>query len=96
MSRSGFSHGNTHFDSVGRGRNGVEAALARVTAPVATMAISSDALYPPYQQERLRDVLASQGTCVDHTVIDSPQGHDGFLLEFDQVGAAVSKFLARL
>jgi homoserine O-acetyltransferase len=81
---------------VGRGRNGVEAALARVTAPVATMAISSDALYPPYQQERLRDVLASQGTCVDHTVIDSPQGHDGFLLEFDQVGAAVSKFLARL
>jgi homoserine O-acetyltransferase len=81
---------------VGRGRKGVEAALSRVVVPVATMAITSDALYPPYQQERLRDVLGAQGTCVDHTVIESPQGHDGFLLEFDQVGAAISKFLARL
>lgn len=81
---------------LGRGRGGTEAALARIRVPVATMAITSDTLYPPYQQERLRDVLGAQGTPVDHTVIESPQGHDGFLLEFDQVGAAVSKFLASL
>ena len=60
------------------------------------MSIPTDTLYPPYQQERIRDGLRAQGVCVDHEVIDSPHGHDGFLLEFDQVGAAIDKFLARL
>ncbi len=79
-----------------RGRGSLQAALARIDVPVCTMSVSSDTLYPPYQQQEVRDVLVSQGTPVTHVVVDSPHGHDGFLLEFDQVGAGVAKFLASL
>ena len=81
---------------IGRGRAGVERALARITAPVLTMAIDSDALYPPYQQEQIRDLIAANGGTVTHGVIHCVEGHDGFLTCADQVGAAVAPFLAGL
>ena len=77
-----------------RGRGGLQGALRRVAMPVLTMSISSDALYPPYQQRQLRDALLQQGTPVTHLEIESPDGHDGFLLAFDQVGPGIAKFLA--
>ncbi len=79
-----------------RGRGGLRDALHRVAVPTCTMAIPTDTLYPPYQQHRLRDGLREVGVDVEHVVIESPHGHDGFLLEFDQVGSAIAKFLARL
>ena len=82
------------FHDLARGRGCVEAALARIDVPVCTMSISTDTLYPPYQQNALRDMLAAQGTPVTHVVVDSAHGHDGFLVEHDQVGAGVAKFLA--
>jgi homoserine O-acetyltransferase len=81
---------------IGRGRGGQGEALGRIRVPTCTMSIPTDTLYPPYQQEALRDGLAQHGVCVEHVTIDSPHGHDGFLLEFEQVGSAVEKFLARL
>jgi homoserine O-acetyltransferase len=81
---------------IGRGRAGVERALARITAPVLTMAIDSDALYPPYQQELLRDLIGANGGSVVHGVIQCAEGHDGFLTRADQVGDAVAPFLADL
>jgi len=81
---------------IGRGRAGVQRALARITAPVLTMAIDSDALYPPYQQELLRDLISANGGSVTHRVIHCDEGHDGFLTRTDQVGAAVAPFLADL
>ncbi len=81
---------------IGRGRGGTDAALARIVVPVCTMTIPTDSLYPPYQQEALRDGLRRSGRTVDHVVVESPHGHDGFLLEFDQVGSAIERFLARL
>jgi homoserine O-acetyltransferase len=77
-----------------RGRSSLQRALGRVTVPVCTMSITSDTLYPPYQQRQVLDVLAAQGTPVTHVDIDSPHGHDGFLLEADQVGRGIAKFLA--
>jgi homoserine O-acetyltransferase len=79
---------------IGRGRGGVERALARVQAPMLTMSITSDALYYPYQQAELRDLLRAAGQTCRHAVIDSPHGHDAFLLEIDQVAGAVAPFLA--
>ena len=79
-----------------RGRGSLAAALARIDVPVCTMSISTDTLYPPYQQEELRRLLVAQGTPATHVVIESPHGHDGFLLEFEAVGASVGKFLASL
>ncbi|MPY93734.1 MAG: homoserine O-acetyltransferase [Acidimicrobiia bacterium] len=77
-----------------RGRGSLARALSRIEAPVCTMSITSDTLYPPYQQLEVRDLLAAQGTPTAHVLIDSPHGHDGFLIEFEQVGAGLAKFLA--
>jgi homoserine O-acetyltransferase/O-succinyltransferase len=76
-----------------RNRSSVGRALDRVAAPVLTLAIDSDTLYPPYQQELLRDELAARGQLFDHVTISSPHGHDGFLLEPDQVGPPITALL---
>jgi homoserine O-acetyltransferase len=78
---------------VARGRGGLEDALARVSAPTLVMGISSDALYPTYQQCQVHDVLRDQGTASEYIEIDSPHGHDAFLIDLDQVGSALSRFL---
>ncbi|RBY79733.1 homoserine O-acetyltransferase [Blastococcus sp. TF02A-26] len=73
---------------VGRGRGGVEAALARVTARAVVAGVDSDRLYPLELQQRVADALG-----VPLRVIESPYGHDGFLIEMDAVGALVRELL---
>jgi homoserine O-acetyltransferase len=73
---------------VGRGRGGVEAALARVTARTLVAGVDSDRLYPMAQQQQVADVLG-----VPLQVIASPYGHDGFLIEVDAVGSLVRNLL---
>jgi homoserine O-acetyltransferase len=77
------------FD-VGRNRGGVASALSRITAPVVVAGIDSDRLYPIRQQADLVSAL-DQNTELD--VISSPFGHDGFLIEIDQVAPIVKKAL---
>ncbi|WP_375479516.1 homoserine O-acetyltransferase [uncultured Jatrophihabitans sp.] len=80
---------NSH--DVGRGRGGVEAALAAAATPVVVAGIDTDRLYPLRQQQRLADLLpGSDGL----HVVRSDYGHDGFLLEADQVGELVRRTLA--
>lgn len=75
---------------VGRGRGGIAAALARVTARTVVAGIDSDRLYPLHQQHELADgIPGSDGL----RVVTSPHGHDGFLVEADQVGALARELL---
>lgn len=76
-----------------RGRSSMEKAFARLAAPVLTISISSDVLYQPRLQTDLADLARGAGVHVEHQYIESPHGHDGFLLESDAVGAAMAKFL---
>ncbi|GAA4811582.1 homoserine O-acetyltransferase MetX [Streptomyces ziwulingensis] len=77
---------NAH--DVGRGRGGVAAALRRVRAPALVAGVDSDRLYPPSQQAE----LASGITTADRLrLIESPHGHDGFLIEVEQVAALVAE-----
>jgi homoserine O-acetyltransferase len=78
---------------IGRGRGGIEPAVSRVDVPSLVVSITSDVLYPTYQQEQLRDALRSHGNRCDYQLVDSPQGHDGFLLEIDHIGPLVADFL---
>lgn len=80
---------NSH--DVGRGRGGVAAALGRITARTIVAGISSDRLYPLHQQRELAEHIAGSGPV---EVVDSPYGHDGFLIEFDQVGRLTERLLA--
>lgn len=79
---------NSH--DIGRGRGGVAAALERVTADLVVVAVDSDRLYPPRLSQEIADAVP--GTQL-HTV-HSEYGHDGFLIEIEQVGAIVAKVLA--
>ena len=74
---------------VGRGRGGVEAALARVTARALVAGVDSDRLYPLALQQQVAEALG-----VPLQVIASPYGHDGFLIEVDAVGELLKGLLA--
>jgi homoserine O-acetyltransferase len=78
---------NAH--DVGRGRGGVEAALARFTGPALVIAVDSDRLYPLKNLQRIDAALSgSHGVKVVH----SPVGHDGFLVESGQLNAFMEEF----
>lgn len=75
---------------ISRGRNGtLEQVLARIEIPALVMGIDSDVLYPLPEQEFLAQHLPRG----ELKVIHSPDGHDGFLLEQDQVGNNIAQFL---
>jgi homoserine O-acetyltransferase len=79
---------NSH--DVGRGRGGVAAALGRITARTAVAAIESDRLYTPEQNA---EIAAGIDDCAPFRVLASPYGHDGFLVEVDQVGEVLTELL---
>jgi homoserine O-acetyltransferase len=78
---------------VGRDRGGVDAALAGLRVPVLTASITSDALYPPHEQEHLEETINAGGGDCRRVIINSPEGHDGFLLEHEKLGAHITEFL---
>ena len=79
-----------------RGRGGLDAAVARITAPTLALGVSSDMLYPTYQQKELVRRLIDQGLDAHYREIVSKHGHDAFLIEFDQVGTRIHDFLGTL
>jgi homoserine O-acetyltransferase len=80
---------NSH--DVGRDRGGVPAALGRVTADCTIVSVDTDRLYPP----RLSDALHAALPTSRRAHITSEFGHDGFLIEEDQVGRIVREALGR-
>ena len=73
------------FD-IGEGRGGVGEALATVQGPLTVVAIDSDRLFPVRLQEAL---VAATPSARPLDMVRSPYGHDGFLVEKDQVGRIV-------
>jgi homoserine O-acetyltransferase/O-succinyltransferase len=84
-----LSEAMNHHD-IGRGRGGIARALDRVQAEVTVAGIASDRLYPLYLQVELGQLLPG-GRPVH--VVESTFGHDGFLLETEQIGAIVAEAL---
>ena len=80
---------NSH--DVGRDRGGVEAALSRITSRTVVAAVSSDRLYPPRLSHEMAAAIPG-GEQV--RMVESPYGHDGFLIETGAVGAIVREVLA--
>lgn len=80
------------FD-VGEGRGGFAEALAGVRAPLTVVGLDSDRLFPLRLQEEL--VAATPAARPLH-VVRSPYGHDGFLVEKDQVGDIVREALGSI
>ena len=73
--------------NVGRGRGGVDKALARIKARTTVVAIDTDALFPPQEGA----VWARWIPGADFIEISSRFGHDGFLLETARLTAILMK-----
>ncbi|GGN02075.1 homoserine O-acetyltransferase [Terrabacter tumescens] len=80
---------NSH--DVGRDRGGVQAALGRVSADCTIVSVDTDRLYPPRLSDDMHDALPVSRRA--HIVSDF--GHDGFLIEEDQVGRIIRDALDR-
>jgi len=79
---------DTH--DVGRGRGGVASALRPVKGKIIGVGIPGDLLYDP-----LLDVRRwTEAAGAEYREIESPKGHDGFLLEGAQVSALLREVLA--
>jgi len=77
---------DTH--NVGRYRGGEARALAKIQAQTLSIGIESDGLFPPEEQE----FIAGNIPNASFRVIHSDYGHDGFLLEYDQIQQAIGAF----
>jgi homoserine O-acetyltransferase len=75
--------------NVGRGRNGAENALRQIQAKTMIIGIDSDILFPLREQEFLSQYIPN----AEYRSIHSEFGHDGFLLEYEQIVDIIRKFL---
>lgn len=78
---------------VSQGYPAYEDALARARVPVLMVGISSDFLYPTYQQKEIVEIRQRLGLPAYYAEIDSPFGHDAFLIEFAQLERIIEDFL---
>lgn len=75
--------------NVGRGRGVVKDALAAVKARTLVVGITTDQLFPTLEQEFIADGIPH----ADYFEIQSDFGHDGFLIETDQLTQLFGDFL---
>lgn len=80
------------FD-LGRDRGGLPAVLGSIQAPLTVVGISSDRLFPVRLQQEIVDLCPGADRL--HLLL-SPYGHDGFLVEDEQVGVFVAHALHRV
>ena len=71
----------TDSHNIGRGRGGVEKALAEIESRTICIGIDSDALFPTSEQK----YMAQRIPDAEYREISSTFGHDGFLLEWQQI-----------
>ncbi len=74
---------------------GAERWLAEINAPVLVVGIRSDWLYPAADVRALHHDLLAAGKEAVYAELDSPNGHDAFLKDWDLMKAAAAPFLAR-
>ena len=74
--------------NVGRNRKSVEDALRKIKARTLIVGIDSDILFPISEQNILVDHIPNASL----RVITSQYGHDGFLVEFDQLNNILTTF----
>jgi len=79
------------FDThdVGRGRGGLAAALGSVAARTIVVGITSDIIFTPAEMRELADMIPGS----IYREIDSPFGHDGFLVEHERLNALLRPFM---
>lgn len=73
---------------VSRNRGSFEKVLGNLDKPVLVLGFNSDNLYPIHEQKELAGLLPNSA----FAALESPYGHDAFLIEFDQINAQLHSF----
>ncbi len=80
------------FD-LAKGKESLAQALEKVESRFLVVSISTDWLFPSKQQQELVSALMENRKQVSYFMLDSPYGHDAFLIEYDGLGRGVDAFL---
>lgn len=78
--------------NVGRGRGSIENALQRIKAKTTAIGITTDILFPVNEQQ----FIAENVPGARFLSIDSLYGHDGFLLEYEQIEKIITDSLEKV
>lgn len=81
---------------LGRGRGSYEAAHGLIKAKVLSVGIRSDLLFPTYLQRETVELVRAAGGRAEYIEMDSPWGHDAFLVDFHLIGEPIRQFLQSL
>lgn len=81
-----FDLGETHGD--------LDQALARIRCRVLTIGIDSDYLFPLSEQQEVVQRMKGAGIDAVLATLSSQNGHDGFLVEFEQLNRVLTTFLS--
>lgn len=92
-----LSRASDWFDVAEYGHGRAADALAAIRIEHAlVIGVSTDILFPLSQQEEIADGLRKGGANVEFVALDSPQGHDAFLVDIESFGGAIAPFLDSL
>jgi homoserine O-acetyltransferase len=87
-----LSRASDLFDIAEHGAS-VAGGLSKVGANrVLIIGVTTDFLFPIYQQQELADGLSSAGRQVDFVELNSLQGHDSFLVDMDNYRPVIARF----
>ncbi len=92
-----LSRASDWFDLAEHGAGSLADAFARIDVrEVLVIGVESDILFPLSQQEQIAESLQASGAAVQFVALDSPQGHDAFLVDTARFGTAIARFLGTL
>ncbi|GAB3040590.1 MULTISPECIES: homoserine O-acetyltransferase [Oleiagrimonas] len=92
-----LSRASDWFDVAEYGDGSVHEGLKRICIERAlVIGVTTDILFPLEQQEQIAKGLEDAGADVEFVALDSPQGHDAFLVDIEHYGPAIGGFLDRL
>ncbi|MGB0133724.1 homoserine O-acetyltransferase MetX [Dokdonella sp.] len=92
-----LSRASDWFDIAEHGEGNARVALANIKVERAlVIGVSTDILFPLSQQEEIADGLSEGGAHVEFVALDSPQGHDAFLVDIEGFGGKIAPFMAAL
>lgn len=80
---------------ISRGYGSLEAAYRRIKAEALVVGIRSDLLFPTYLQQEMVAGIREAGGRAEYVEMDSPWGHDAFLVDFHLIAGTVAGFLER-
>jgi homoserine O-acetyltransferase len=92
-----LSRASDWFDISEYGNGSVLEGLKRIHIEQAlVIGVSTDILFPLQQQEQIAEGLKAAGAQVQFVALDSPQGHDAFLVDIENYSRTIGGFLSQL